>query len=138
MSDRKYRQRGYQDEERRSSGPSSPGPPTRDTAGPSRGRGLGRPEREVFRCRDCGQEVESTEVEPSAVCARCGAALHACVQCRFFDPSARWECRAPIPAPIRSKTKANECEHYGTRRVLELGGERPDDDPRSAFDALFR
>jgi hypothetical protein len=91
----------------------------------------------VFRCRDCGREA-SVEVAPASTCAQCGAALHSCVNCRSFDPSSRWECRAEIPAPVRSKTKANECELHAAKTVLELGANGKADDPRAAFDALFR
>jgi hypothetical protein len=137
MGERKYRQRGYQDEERgRSTGRTGPSPAQEPGRSP-RSRGLGRPEHEVFRCRDCGQEAAGTEVGPGTACARCGAALHACVNCRSFDPSARWECRAAIAAPVRSKTKANDCVLYAPKTVLELGTGSKDSDPRAAFDALF-
>lgn len=137
MSDRKYRQRGYLDDDRGTTRPAAKPSAPIERDGP-RGRGLGRPEREVFRCRDCGREVTG-EVVPASACAQCGAALHACVNCRNFDPNARWECRAEIPAPVRSKAKPNDCSLYVPKTVLELGTkEKAVDDPRAAFDALFR
>jgi hypothetical protein len=140
VSDRKYRQRGYLDEDRsRPAGGASPPVAPRSTEAP-RGRGLGRPERQAFRCRDCGQEA-SLDVGPDTLCSRCGAALHACVNCLSFDPSARWECRADIATPVRSKTKANGCDRYQPKAVLELGQTEDrgkGDDPRAAFEALFR
>ena len=141
MGDRKYIQRGYQDsdrsrEERR---PGPPGPrPERE--GP-RGRGLGAPQREVFRCRDCGAEQPMAAVVAfDAVCHKCSAALHACVNCVHFDTAARNECRQPIPARMPSKTKANDCELFSPKIALETEGGQSNQpkDPRAAFDALFR
>ena len=35
------------------------------------------------------------DIRFDSTCARCGADLHACVQCAYFDTSARFErCRA--------------------------------------------
>jgi hypothetical protein len=92
----------------------------------------------VFRCRDCGQAANPAEVEVDSICARCRSALHACVNCRWFDPSARWECRAEIEAPVRSKTKPNQCALFAAKVVLEMGAPEREDDPRAAFEALFR
>lgn len=141
MSDRKYKQRGYQDDDRpRSSGrPSGAAPPLRKE-GP-RGRGLGAPQREVFRCRDCGTERPIfTPIELDTVCSKCGVALHSCVNCIHFDTSVRNECRKQIPVRIASKTKSNTCELFTQKVAVETEGGQSDrpDDPRAAFDALFR
>lgn len=137
MSERKYRQRGYMEDEPR---PPERGGPRSAKDGP-RGRGLGAPTREVFRCRDCGREQALLDaVAVDAACSGCGAALHACVNCAHFDTAARNECRKPVPERIRSKTKPNQCELYAPKVTLESdagsGADRPSD-PRAAFDALF-
>jgi hypothetical protein len=136
MSERKYRQRGYQEDatDSRRSVSQPRGAEARDAP---RGRGLGRPEREVFRCRDCGREAQ-LEVVHESVCGQCGASLRACVNCRSFDPSARWECRADIAERVRSKTRGNDCPRFQPKTTLELGDERKPTDPKAAFDALFR
>ncbi len=137
MSDRKYRQQGYQDQERASRASRTTGPPV-ERDGP-RGRGLGKPTRTTFRCRDCGTEVPEGEVTLADVCAHCGVALHSCVNCLHFDPSVRFECRQPIETAMRSKTRGNECTRFEPKRVSELGsgGSEKPGDARSAFDALF-
>jgi len=141
MCARKYRQKGYQDEdsEPRRSGAQ---PPRQAREGP-RGRGLGAPTRTVFRCRECGEAAIPGEVDPTSVCKRCGAALHACVNCAHFDPSSPRECRQPVAERVPSKTKANDCELFTAKVVAELGDEekRRSDDPssaRAAFDDLFK
>lgn len=143
MPDRRYRQRGYQDSGSKGSGGSGGGhspldrPPQRE--GP-RGRGVGAPRDEVFRCKRCGERA-STEVKPESTCAKCGSALHACVQCRHFDTLARFQCRQQIPAAIAAKSNANDCALYEPAISMDLKGRSPSvdtpDDARSAFDKLF-
>jgi len=141
MSDRKYRHKGYQDGARtggnRDAG-FSPDRPQRLEGAP-KGRGAERNREEVFRCKVCG-ERNDPEVASAAACRKCGAALHACAQCRFFDGAARWQCRQPIPAPIPAKSKANECTFYAPAVSLDLTGAKAAETPdqaRAAFDKLF-
>lgn len=143
MGDRKYGHKGYQDGARTGgssggSGGFSSDRPARLEGAP-RGRGAERNRDEVFRCKACG-EKNDPEVTAAAVCRKCGAALHACNQCRHFDGAARWQCRQEIPAPIAAKSKANGCAFYAPVVSLDLTGAKAADTPdgaRSAFDKLF-
>jgi hypothetical protein len=74
------------------------------------------------------------------VCRKCGAALHACAQCRHFDTLARFQCRKPVPAPIAAKSTANDCALFEANVSLDLTGTKAANSPdqaRSAFDKLF-
>jgi hypothetical protein len=140
MTEQKYRQRGYRESERSGSGtghgPS--GPPRGERIGP-KGRGAERNRDEVFRCKTCG-EKNDLDVAPAAVCRKCGAALHACAQCRFFDGAAQWQCLQGIPAPVPAKSKENACTFFAPAVTLDLTGSKAADSPggaRSAFDKLF-
>jgi hypothetical protein len=143
MGDRKYGHRGYQDGARTGgssggTGGFSPDRPARLEGAP-RGRGADRHRDEVFRCKACG-EKNDPEVTAAALCKKCGAALHACSQCRHFDASAPRQCRQPIPAPIAAKSKANDCALYAPVVSMDLTGTKAADTPdgaRSAFDKLF-
>jgi hypothetical protein len=65
-----------------------------------------------------------------------------------FDSGVRNECRqggATLPdgsreMRIAKKTKRNECTLFAPRATQEFAKEetRPPDDPRAAFDALFK
>ena len=139
MPDRRYRQKGYQDSARssRSDAPSG-GVPGRLEGGP-RGRGSETNRAEVFRCKGCG-EKNDPEFPPEALCRRCGAALHACAQCRHFDTGAPRQCRLPVPALISSKTARNDCALFEPILVADLTGSKAGGTPdqaRSAFDKLF-
>lgn len=137
---RRYRQRGYQDEDRPEGGRGGSREPRTEREGP-RGRGLGRPTDQAFRCARCGERlaVPAEGVSADAVCAACGSDLHACTQCAWFDTSARFECRQTVPERIAAKSKRNGCELYAPRLVSEHRHDEPAaaDDVRTAFDALF-
>ena len=132
---RKYRQRGYQDEDRE---PSRRPSERRDRGDAPRGRGLGAPRKSVLRCRNCGTSVRDLDVEKTAQCTQCGAALHTCTHCRHYDTSAINECRVDEAPPVKSKTKANECDYFEPRLTVESeGAQKKAGDAKSEFDSLF-
>ncbi len=139
MSDRKYRQRGYQDDDRKT--PRTPRPPgPRPRADQPEGpRSLNLMKwREVIRCARCAGELAVADVT-AAQCAQCGADLHACTQCTFFDPGARLQCLQPIPARIAVKDARNDCPLWKPRTTVER--ETQSAAPKSgrqAFDDLFK
>ena len=156
MSDRKYRHRGYQDDDRdrdrepkqRPERPKTDGVRRYDDA--PRGRGLGAPTKVAFRCARCGRDLVNLVVENDTTCPGCQSPLHSCSNCNFFDTGAPFECRKELEARVESKTKANECPHFQPKSVRDLGltakengrtdgpgGTNPND-PRAAFDALFK
>ena len=145
MSDRKYRQRGYQDEPRE---------PRREQQGPApkkeyapRGQPPDRPKtfnmpgfREVVRCARCGNELmAATAWSPEGTCNRCGSDLHACAQCSNFDTSAPFECQRPIKARISPKDARNTCPEYEPRTTVERETKSAaPTSARKAFDDLFK
>ncbi|MCU0304824.1 MAG: hypothetical protein MUC56_12280 [Thermoanaerobaculales bacterium] len=146
MSDRKYRHRGYQDDDRdrepRREKPKTDGVRRYDDA--PRGRGLGAPTKVTFRCARCGRDLVNITVMKDTTCPGCRSALHSCSNCTFFDTGARFECRKPLEARVESKTRANDCGFFQPKSVRDLGlsakdggGSKPND-PRAAFDALFK
>ena len=141
MSDRKYRQHGYQDsgQEKRPQSSPSPRPKSQDnTFGP---RPLNMPgARTVSRCAQCGTVLTGT-MEAEGKCPKCALALHSCKMCTHFDPSSRFECRQPILARISPKDAANTCTFYEIRQSVERettsSASRPMD-ARQAFENLFK
>lgn len=136
MSDRKYRQRGYQDSGREER-PTEKRAPRENLGGPRPLRMPGT--RTVSRCAGCGM-VLPTGIDTSGPCPRCRFELHSCKQCAWFDTGARFECSKPIPARVPRKDARNECTFYEPRLTVEKdtsSGSRPAD-ARSAFENLFR
>ena len=134
MSERKYRQRGYQDEPKPASQPKPKTEPT-----PREFRVPNMPGfKQTIRCARCGN-VLSAEVRQDARCNRCGVDLWACIQCQSFDSRARFECREKIAARIAPKDARNTCElFHPTVRVERETGSTAPTDARKAFDDLFK
>ena len=147
MSDRKYRQHGYQDDDRdrpASQKTARPAPEPGAPAGARRISGdapktINMPGyREVVRCSQCGN-VGTADVGYDARCPRCGTDLHACAQCASFDPGSRFECMQSIPARISPKNARNSCQLFSPRTTVERETTTPrTDDARKAFDDLFK
>lgn len=140
MSDRKYRQRGYQDsgeEKRKGTGEK---PQKKDnTFGP---RPLNMPAtRTISRCAQCGT-VLPVSSEPLPKCPKCGFELHSCKQCAYFDTSSRFECTQPIPERIPRKDVRNDCTFYSISVRVEKETSTPSaarpTDARQAFENLFK
>ena len=145
--DRKYRQRGYQDENR----DRAPKPAARKPQEPGAPAGARRisqdgPKninmpgfREVVRCSQCGNPASSV-IALDGRCPRCGTDMHACSQCASFDPGSRFECMQPtLAARISPKNARNTCTLFEPRTTVERETTTPrTDDPRKAFDDLFK
>lgn len=163
MSDRKYRQRGYQDEprERQPRGERPAAPPKerapgrvlQDERGPKTPNLMAA--HEVFRCARCGNLL-SVPVGLLDSCSKCGVDLHSCIQCVSFDTSARWECAQndKIPARVSPKDARNSCALMTPRTTIERqtstppsssgpsssssAGSSSSSSARKAFDDLFK
>src|SRR5438477_11573165 len=127
MSDRKYRQRGYQDDPRDrerqaprgpkpAPAPRAPGRQLQDAAGPKTPNLMAS--HEVFRCARCGNRL-GLPVALDTTCSRCGVDLHSCLQCVSFDTSARFECTQPIAARVTPKDARNDCTLFAARTTVE-------------------
>ncbi|MBV9497434.1 MAG: hypothetical protein JOZ54_24570 [Acidobacteria bacterium] len=153
MSDRKYKHRGYQDSgfssyssgnQQQPQGP-RPEPQRQRMEGAPRGRTAGGFGPEAFKCNQCGQLRHSLSALTSEeLCGKCGADLHTCGNCRFFDTTTLWECRENIPARVSGKHARNECAFFSPKIVKDLAADKgrqapqTPDDARKAFDALFK
>jgi hypothetical protein len=146
MSDRKYRQRGYDDADReRPQKPQSrPAPEPGAPAGARRisqdgPRNINMPGfRQVVRCSQCGTVV-TDEITLDSRCLRCGTDLHSCAQCASFDPGSRFECMdTTLTARVSPKNARNTCSLYAPRTTVERETTTPKvDTARKAFDDLF-
>ena len=161
MSDRKYKQRGYQDDGRP---PTPRGPRPGDGSAPQ-----ARPDREpgapagarrissegarnprmmsshaVARCARCGT-IFADEILALSKCVKCQHALRSCIQCVHFDPGASLECTQPIKTRVSPKDAANDCAYFTARtsweRETTAAVSQSPQEPggaRKAFDDLFK
>jgi len=144
LSDRKYRQHGYQDsgeKQQKSSGDWSAKvrPTKKDTFGPRPVQMTGT--HAVSRCAQCGTLLTAIS-EPLGKCAKCGFELHSCKQCANFDPSRRFECMQPVPVRVPKKDARNECTFFSisvrVEKQTSTGPTSRPSDARRAFDNLFK
>lgn len=153
--DRKYRQRGYMDSDRRPSPSDRPRPqgPRQpfDTSGPR----LPRLVQSVTasRCYNCATALPNADNLP-ALCPKCSVALHVCKQCAHFEPSTRFQCLRPVLVRIARKDEANDCDQFKARVTVARDAApvvssalpvtrgavvpRNATDARAAFDSLFK
>jgi hypothetical protein len=149
MSDRKYRQRGYQDEPRE---PRDRKPEQTKKEYAPRGQPPIAPKtfnmpgfREVVKCARCGAELTVAAAWSAGQCPRCQSDLHSCAQCTHFDTSAAFECQRPVAARISPKDARNTCTFFEPRTTVEretksttssAGGNVSS--AKKAFDDLFK
>jgi hypothetical protein len=158
----KYRQRGYQEEERGEDRERFKQRERRDPDLP--GGRLAEKQRVLrnLRCHHCGSAIPLEQnargdvlpIPVSAACGSCDAAVHACRNCVHFDPNAAFECRRKVRNSYR-KGGANDCVEFEPKLAVEMtrdeskpegsfGGVTADRAPktqadaRKAFDDLFK
>jgi hypothetical protein len=90
-------------------------------------------------CAWCGNplDVVGNAVGRRDTCPHCDHDVHACRQCRHFDPAVAKECKEPFAEVPADKDQANFCEFF----QLGEGGLTAEDPlraAREAADALFR
>lgn len=143
----KYRQPGYQDNDRqpRKDAPRK-APPERKSGPPRWDHALGpRPvnlpgTRAISRCAQCGTVLQGSSADGK--CPKCGFELHSCKQCMYFDPGSRFECMQPVKERVAKKDVRNECTYYEMRVTREKETSTPaalkPNDARAAFENLFK
>jgi hypothetical protein len=136
MSDRKYRQRGYQDYGRDHEPRPQPQSKPREREGPRSPQMMAFGEK--VKCAACGAVVQ-TNLGLETTCPKCNADLHTCRMCTHFDPGSRFECRKPLTARVVNKGGRNNCELFAARIVVEreTSSGKPTD-AKQAFANLFK
>ena len=137
--DRKYKQRGYQQDDSREQRSSRPATPQKSDVRAPKMPAF----REVTRCNLCGTQVnvDVGGIALNAQCPKCHSDLHTCKNCVSFDPGARFQCRKPVTERIAKKDVRNECQLFEPRKTVEretTTASNNTKDPRSAFDKLFK
>ncbi|MGD8639704.1 MAG: hypothetical protein PVG89_03700 [Gammaproteobacteria bacterium] len=68
-------------------------------------------------CWKCGSSIADLPLPLSrrATCSACGADLHVCLLCKFYDKTRSNQCREPIAEYVQYKEKANFCACFQPR-----------------------
>jgi hypothetical protein len=64
-------------------------------------------------CAFCDAELPPEfRVMRETLCPHCDAYLHACVQCRFYEPTLHNQCLEPEAEYVGDREKANFCDFF--------------------------
>lgn len=65
-------------------------------------------------CWKCGESIEGLPLPLArlAACTGCGADLHNCKMCRFYDTQVSNQCLEPIAEMVTRKEVANFCGYF--------------------------
>lgn len=68
-------------------------------------------------CWKCGAEQTGIllPLSRTEACGTCGADLHVCRMCRFYDTGVANACREPVAERVTDKTRANFCGYLELR-----------------------
>jgi len=89
-------------------------------------------------CHKCSAEWTG-EKKPAfrALCPKCSADIHCCLNCRLYDPGAHNKCRSRTTEMVADREKANFCDEFD---FADSAGQRQTGAPGSKprWDSLWR
>lgn len=91
-------------------------------------------------CYFCGAALEAgMRVVRDTECPKCRRDLHACVQCRFYDPHAHNKCRESQAEWVTDRERRNFCDYFSLDPMGRGGkaGARADS-ARKSLNDLFK
>lgn len=92
-----------------------------------------------MRCVACSADLGRIErVGRRDVCPQCGADLHSCRHCRFYDPRAYNECREPQAERVLDKQRSNFCDQFAQRPDTAAAETGAAAGTRDRLERLFR
>ncbi|MCB0343424.1 MAG: hypothetical protein H6626_04595 [Pseudobdellovibrionaceae bacterium] len=91
----------------------------------------------IIKCFNCGAEISvDGVVGRREECASCGADVHVCKNCRFYDTGSYNECKEPSADVVREKERANFCDYFEPGGHQQ--GKNKQDELKAAAEALFK
>jgi hypothetical protein len=85
-------------------------------------------------CHSCGAPITDA-VGCRAVCPRCNAYLHCCLNCRLYSPSAHNHCLSSTTEYVRDASAGNFCDEFELQTSKPASQQAPS--AKSKFDQLF-
>jgi hypothetical protein len=93
-----------------------------------------------LRCWKCGASLAEYTLPLRRLeeCRVCGAELHACRMCEFYDTSKAKHCREPVAEEVKDKGVANFCDYFRpTAAAYRPEAASAADRARAELEALF-
>lgn len=95
----------------------------------------------MIACYQCQNEIELSErVGRKDICPFCGADLHCCRNCKFYDESAHNQCKEPNSEWVSDREKSNFCDYFSFTPLEQKsrhlwGGEKTSKFERAPLDS---
>jgi len=92
-----------------------------------------------MNCHACGNAIQSAgKTGRQESCAKCGAALHCCLNCRFFAESAYHQCREDQAEFVSDKSSANFCDYFHASESITVKTDSRREDAKKKLEELFK
>ena len=90
-------------------------------------------------CHHCLQLVDDkNRIGRRDACSGCGADLHCCLNCMFYDPSSANDCREPNADHVLDKEAGNFCEYFAFIEHRQPRQSSSAVSARAQLEALFK
>jgi hypothetical protein len=94
----------------------------------------------LLSCWKCGASIAELSLPLSRLdeCKKCGAELHACKLCEFYNVTVAKHCRETIAEEVKDKERANFCDYFKPRPgAYSNAGQDAASKAKSDLEALF-
>ncbi|MHB8138407.1 MAG: hypothetical protein ACYDGO_08490 [Smithellaceae bacterium] len=89
-------------------------------------------------CSGCKKEIPADWfIGRQTQCPFCGADLHSCLNCVFYERGAYNDCRESQAERVLDKIRLNFCDYFRFRQGSRASGALPAD-PEAELEALFK
>ena len=94
-----------------------------------------------YTCFNCSKEVtlnSSGTVGRKEECESCGADLHCCKNCKFYDPASYNECAENQAERVVDKERGNFCDYFSYMQGSGSASKDSKSDTLKELDSLFK
>jgi hypothetical protein len=89
-------------------------------------------------CYKCNKEIsQDFFVGRQAQCPSCGADLHCCLSCSFYDVGSYNDCRESQAERVLDKSRSNFCDFFSFKQTTKTPG-TTDSGAKDKLDVLFK
>ena len=90
-------------------------------------------------CWKCGASLAELTLPLRRLeeCRACGAELHVCRLCEFYDTGVAKSCREPVAEEVKDKTHANFCDYFRPRPGAWVAAGDEAERARTELEAMF-
>jgi hypothetical protein len=89
-------------------------------------------------CHKCRKEIaQDLFIGRQSQCPSCGADLHCCLNCSFYDEGSYNDCREPQAERVLDKSRSNFCDFFSFKQTKKPSV-TVDSDAKDNLEALFK